>query len=443
MTKKRFLSELKKRISILNEQEINDILNEYEESIDEKVKHGKKVSDAIADFGDIDELAEGILEAYKINPKYNAGIESNIEQIAKKLANKTKDFVEEVKERDSSITIETVFEWILKGLVFLVIITVLRLPFLLFRELGFGIFNTLFEPFDSVLSFTWRLIVWVAYMVGCVLIGYKLFSPNKTINKTRKQPIKKETKECTCDDDCGDNCNCDQVKEPKKSGSITNVLVFLFKIFLVCVLILPFMLTLLGLYIGLIVALYFLFKGLPAIGFVLALGGIITVGQTVFHALFNFIFTSKKTHYFPIIIGAVLFLIGSIVSLDTITRFDYIDTIPENKFAIAEKEYNNTLQNNLELNGSNLIIEEIVDPEMKLGEYKIIIKYYDELLDLNITEGKNRLFINYSDNAYNLTRETYNMFIDNLKDYKIYNYSKFYDLNVKVYGNQDTLNRIN
>ena len=41
MTKKRFLKLLEEKLIILNEEERNDIINEYIDMIDEKVKHGK------------------------------------------------------------------------------------------------------------------------------------------------------------------------------------------------------------------------------------------------------------------------------------------------------------------------------------------------------------------------------------------------------------------
>ncbi|MBS7021215.1 MAG: DUF1700 domain-containing protein, partial [Firmicutes bacterium] len=70
MTKKKFLSELEKKLNVLNESEIKDIINEYSDIIDEKVKHGKTEKEAIEDFGKIEDLAKEILSAYKINPDY-------------------------------------------------------------------------------------------------------------------------------------------------------------------------------------------------------------------------------------------------------------------------------------------------------------------------------------------------------------------------------------
>ena len=70
MNKKEFINEIKTRLSILKKEEIDDIVNEYSEYIDEKIKSGKSESEAIKEFGDIDELVGGILDAYKIDKEY-------------------------------------------------------------------------------------------------------------------------------------------------------------------------------------------------------------------------------------------------------------------------------------------------------------------------------------------------------------------------------------
>ena len=70
MNKKSFIKKLKNNLSILEESEVNDIIEEYSNNIDEKIKNGKSEEEAIKDFGDIDELSKEILKTYKINPKF-------------------------------------------------------------------------------------------------------------------------------------------------------------------------------------------------------------------------------------------------------------------------------------------------------------------------------------------------------------------------------------
>lgn len=70
MKKEAFISTLKKYLSVLEEKEIQDIIEEYEQHIDMKMEKGLSEEDAIADFGDLKELCAGILEAYHVKADY-------------------------------------------------------------------------------------------------------------------------------------------------------------------------------------------------------------------------------------------------------------------------------------------------------------------------------------------------------------------------------------
>lgn len=54
MNKQEFLKELKQKLSLINENEKDDILMEYGSYIDDKVSSGVSEEDAVAGFGDID-----------------------------------------------------------------------------------------------------------------------------------------------------------------------------------------------------------------------------------------------------------------------------------------------------------------------------------------------------------------------------------------------------
>ena len=53
MNKEEFLQKLEKELSILNNKERQDIIEEYKDTIEEKVKHGQTEEDAVRDFGNI------------------------------------------------------------------------------------------------------------------------------------------------------------------------------------------------------------------------------------------------------------------------------------------------------------------------------------------------------------------------------------------------------
>lgn len=69
MDKRTFMKELEQSLSVLQEDELKDILSEYEQHVDMKVKSGLTEEEAIADFGNLSELAAEILEAYHVSAK--------------------------------------------------------------------------------------------------------------------------------------------------------------------------------------------------------------------------------------------------------------------------------------------------------------------------------------------------------------------------------------
>ena len=72
MNKQEFLAALRKALAVLEEEELRDIVDEYEQHIDMKVANGLTEEEAIADFGDFKELTAELLEAYHVRADYAA-----------------------------------------------------------------------------------------------------------------------------------------------------------------------------------------------------------------------------------------------------------------------------------------------------------------------------------------------------------------------------------
>lgn len=70
MDKKTFLLNLRQSLSVLKEEELQDIVSEYEQHIDMKVENGLTEEEAIVDFGSMTELTAEILEAYHVRADY-------------------------------------------------------------------------------------------------------------------------------------------------------------------------------------------------------------------------------------------------------------------------------------------------------------------------------------------------------------------------------------
>ena len=74
MCKEEFFKVLTGYLEILDENEQKDILDEYSQHIELKMQNGMSEEEAIRDFGDLNQLAAEILEAYHVSPSYREKI---------------------------------------------------------------------------------------------------------------------------------------------------------------------------------------------------------------------------------------------------------------------------------------------------------------------------------------------------------------------------------
>ena len=216
MNKEEFLEKLKKELSILNDKEKEDIIDEYKSTIEEKVKHGQTEEEAVKDFGDLDELVSEILDAYKINPEYKEKDgsfskfteegEKLIKKGANKLADMTRDFADNIRNNDAEMNLNLAFEIIIKVFFTLIILAVLTIPLRFFGNLGFSFADTFFEPF----SFIIKIIIFILFIALYLSIGMLI------IISLFKQYFKKENNEGIKENEPKETNNLKQTKEEKK-----------------------------------------------------------------------------------------------------------------------------------------------------------------------------------------------------------------------------------
>ncbi len=70
MSKEEFLQELERKLHVLNEQERRDVLEDYAQHIDLKIRSGQAEEEAVHSLGDPGELAAELLDVYHINSEY-------------------------------------------------------------------------------------------------------------------------------------------------------------------------------------------------------------------------------------------------------------------------------------------------------------------------------------------------------------------------------------
>lgn len=70
MTKEQFIIELRKRLSLLESEEVDNIVEEYLDYIKQKLNEGLTEEEALEKIGNVNDIAEKILRAHKIAERY-------------------------------------------------------------------------------------------------------------------------------------------------------------------------------------------------------------------------------------------------------------------------------------------------------------------------------------------------------------------------------------
>ena len=468
MTKKEFLQKLEKELSILNEKERKDIISEYKDTIEEKIKHGQTEKEAVKDFGNIEQLVSSILEAYKINPEYNhqennfdkftQKSENLIKKGANKLADMTREFADNIKNNDTEMNLNLAFEIIIKIFCTLILLAIMTVPFKLFRNLGFSFADTFFAPFSGLIKVI-ILLLFIALYFGIALLIivalFKQYFKKDTTEKIKpKENIKLEKEDKK------------KIKIIKKNGpTIGSVILLIVKIWTVIIILLPLFFLDFMVVLGLFISVFYLIKGINLLGLTLLLLGVSTLCIWFTIIIYNLTFSKGKTTIIPFFIGLFITVFGILLFIDMITNIEYIDEAPTNfkkETEIKEYQTDKNVYIDFRLHGK---MDKIIDETLPDNTFKLKLTYDKDSTKIDIYNDINYTFTdneclsldkahlcqkpynyfsvsyNYTD-GYNNEKQRYNDFINNLKENKIYNYEKLNEINVEIIANTKTMNLI-
>ena len=470
MNKKEFLNKLEKALTILNEKERKDIIDEYKDTIEEKVKHGQTEEEAVEDFGNIDELVSGILDAYKIDPDYNHK-EGNLSKFteegeklikkgANKLADMTREFADNIKDNDAEMNLNLAFEIIIKIFFTLIILAIITIPLRFIGSIGFSLAETFFEPF----SFIIKIIIFILFIALYLSIGFLI------IINLFKQYFKKENKTSESKDKIDkqneihnlkkNETKAKEVKIIQRTGpTVGSVFLLILKIWVIIFILLPLFCIDIFSSLGLILSIFYWIKGINLLGLTLLMLGISLLFIWFTIIIFNLTFSKGKTTIIPFFIGLVITVFGALFFIDMVTNIEYINEAPSYKKETITKNFtsDNPYYINSTLNGN---ITKKIDNTMKDNELILKITYHkdDTIIDIyneseyvfsddtctyNNTCEKNYNYISLNyDYSNNYEKNRYNEFIDNLKENKIYNYSKLNEANIAIIANENTMKSI-
>ncbi len=462
MNKSKFLNKLKKKLEILNDEELNDIINEYESIIDEKVKHGKSEEEAISEFGDVSTLAKEILEAYKLNAKkvdeddFLDSLDSTIKKGAKKLSEYTKDVVNEAEKEE--ITIDMIFEIIIKAIVILIL---LMIPFSILRSIltaftSMAVPSNFFGNFIVSIIGGFMSLLFLALLILVIYLIIKDTTTKGSIKKSIKKRIENEVEE-EIEEEIEKEIKKEmkkekeQIKEDKivakksEQNSFTTIMLTILKVILILHAI-PMVFSLAFLYVVLAFSIYLLFKGVSIIGIILLIISSIIITTFILQLIFKLVktnFRPKKVGFSSLITAFVIFLIGIFFTIDFIGSIEFVNESPIDELSYSTFTQNYVVDDNI----GNLLTRQssnysvFIDSEMNDNVLTLEVTYSDDFLNIKEVSVSDGYIIVHSTERMKLIN-LFNLFVDNLKEEKIYNYTKVFDYEINLFVNQETLNSI-
>ena len=166
MNKEEFLNKLRKELNILEDKEVEDIISEYEGYIEEKVNRGLTEEEAVKELGDINEIVNDLLAAYKVKQK-----DTNV---LNRFINKVSQGFDYILNELSHKSGKEILKFVIEIALIVLIIVILKIPFLLLKDLGWNIFGDLGAPISSIFYGIWSFIVELTYLILAVILFIKI-----------------------------------------------------------------------------------------------------------------------------------------------------------------------------------------------------------------------------------------------------------------------------
>ena len=457
MTKKKFLSELEKKLSVLDDSEIQDIINEYRDIIDEKVKHGKTEKEAIEDFGSLDDLVKEILSAYKINPNYKDVHKDEFEASCKKLgedfdtfikkgaekASKvTKKVMDQVRENEQEFTIEFIFELLFKAIAALLLCVVATIPMTIIKELVESLLRMFVSPLSNILIFLFEFVLGILFLILCGFIFVAMFKQYVTPNKKKEE--KKEI-------DKKGNMKEKEIKKKEKvvkhseHDALGTLIITIMKVAVIFFILLPIWMMEFGIGICLVFLLAAMIKGIFFVGPLFLCAGGICLLSEISSIIYRMIFTEKKPHFYGILIGLVFLVIGTFLTIDLVMNFDYIKEAPS---GYDKKNYTETLEidaNTVVDYDYHMKYQTKIDNTMADHQIKVEVLYYEDIYQVPMVIKENEdheITVALEDNKRTNFKFHYQMLIDDLRKNQLHDYRQLEDYDVIITANENTLNLI-
>ncbi len=424
MKKKEFLEKLRKKLNILEDGEVDDIILEYEGYIDERIDNGASEEEAVESFGDIDELADELLRAYKINVKKD---KDPIGDFSKKVIQTINQLVDDFSEKSS----KEILRFIVEIFIILFIIGICHIPVGMLVNLGKDIFYILSSPLNRIFFSIWKFILEFAYFILSILVFIRIFEKrylkkeqvlksNEVIDEKAVVQKKKNTREKPVQ-----NVVTPVKEEKSKLASIGEFIVKICVIFLkfvaICILF-GISCYLIGMTFVVGICVYLLIRGVTYFGLYLVMVALFLFGIIFFSILFNFVVDKKNNgkKLFISIMVSILFLgLGCLFASLEVAQTEFINGVPSDlKLEVLTEELTMTEDTIFIGNIANYVVDN------SLETVKVTYEYYPvgTQMSTNVSKVDNFVYLNWDIERIYLKDEILNHIINDLKEKKVYNY---------------------
>lgn len=454
MNKEEFLKKLRKRLDVLEDSEIEDIVSEYEGYIDEKVAKGLSEEEAIKELGNFEEIVQDLLAAYKVKNQSNN--EDTISTFINKLGNGLDNIIENLSHKSGTDIIRLLIEII----IILFITCLLKIPFSMIKDLGGDIFRELASPIGNIFRAIWYFIVDFSYIIISVIFFIKMLEKRyfksvsdeivetidvekeKASSKKSKSTKEKnyETKKTKSDEPKKENRVVIEHKEHGLFDTITD-LCMLFLKFIVLMILIGIIFYLIGMAFALGFMIYLLISGVHYYGILILLVAMFLGGELFLRLGINFIFNKKNQA--PIIIGeiiSIIILTGIGLSMSAIEIANTEIIYNHSNYATKSIYKEIPMTNNLSIyNYDKIVIDNINDDIIKI-EY-IYPDFNDSIdIEIDLIHHSNGYYLSTNLNRIRLGKNILKSFTKNLKDKKIY--VDDYDIEKILHVSENTYNKL-
>ncbi len=444
MNKEEFLEKLEEKISILEESEISDIVEEYSEHIDEKIKSGSTEKEAIKEFGDIDELASEILSAYKINKNHSSDRVSNF---VDEVIDNVKEVCNKIIKVLSHGSVKDVLKLIIYIFILIVMCAIMKIPFEFLCEVIENAFDILPEGIEKIFDTILSIFINLSYIILAFLFFIKMLKEKMLDQYVEEETVIKNSKS-TRNSKKEEKVFVEKkiVNKNEKSffDTIGDLLLIIIK-FLSAFILIPSIIGVLFSSVGFAFMIIFSIKYVAFFGPIILCLGVLCGSIWLTEVIFRFIFNKSGSFtksFITFIVALVLCGVGFGVSILEVTNLNFTDYNKKEEL-IGNYNINISSTNNFNVNCYECNkINKTIDENMKNDE--IIINVYGASYQSsyysNMNSDNQYIDIYYSVNESLLFKEL----INDIKKGNLYDYdNNFEQKYMNIIGNEETLNKIN